>query len=157
MSTMNEHYEAVLHDLETRRAKCQKELADIEQAIRGIRSLTASQAPLFAGTPQQDESTKYAGISVRWAILNLLAEDAMAPMTTGAIAEALQRGGISSNAKTFASNVSAILSDMSKQRLEVEQAEGGGYQITPHGREVFQGIKLTPQYRNRGDSSASVQ
>ncbi len=52
-------------------------------------------------------------------MLALLAEDANGPLTTGEIADALQAGGMISNARSFASNVSAVLSGMNHEKKEV--------------------------------------
>ena len=64
-------------------------------------------------------------------------------------AQALTDGGTTSNAQNFSSNVSAILSGMVNQRHEVQQATDGGYEITDHGREVWQGIRRTSQWNAR--------
>lgn len=138
---MSKHYQAVLNDLEQRRQSCQKELAELEQAIAFMRKPIPLQTlNVYPG--------KYSDMSVRWAILNLLAEDAVAPMPTSDIAEALQQGGISSRGKSFNSNVSAVLSQMTREREETEQI-GSGYRISEHGRAVWEGIKNTEQYRTR--------
>lgn len=148
-SEMSKHYQAVLNDLEQRRQRCQKELAELDRAIAFMRKPLPPQAhSVYSG--------KYSNMSVRWAILNLLAEDAVAPMPTSEIAEALQKGGISSRGKSFSSNVSAVLSQMTKEREETEQV-GSGYCISEHGREVWEGIKNTEQYQNRQLSSESEQ
>ena len=147
---MSKHYQAVLNDLEQRRQHCQKELAELEQAIAFMRKPFPPQAAhnVYPG--------KYSNMSVRWAILNLLAEDAAAPMPTSEVAEALQEGGISSRGKNFSSNVSAVLSQMTRERNETEQV-GGGYRISEHGREVWEGIKNTEQYQTRQLSSDPEQ
>jgi hypothetical protein len=156
-NSMIDHYQAVLHDLEQRRVKCQRELMEIEPAIAGIRKVLSEAASLFAGTPQQADRPRYAGMSVRWAILNFLAEDSRGPMETAEIAQALQAGGISSKGKNFNSNVSAVLSTMARDRGEVASGPHG-YALTDNGMRAWQAIKLTPQYLNRGaESSASVQ
>jgi len=87
-------------------------------------------------------------MSVRWAILYLLAEYASGPMGTAEIAKALEEGGITSRGQNFRSNVSAIVSVMVNQRQELEQS-GDGYQITQHGLDVWGGIKQTPQWLTR--------
>jgi len=93
----------------------------------------------------------YAGMSVRWAILYLLSGKEQA-MTTDEIADVLKNGGVTSNAQRFAGNVSAILSGMRNERQEVEQV-AEGYRITQHGRDVWEGIKRTPQWVERHASS----
>ena len=105
---------------------------------------------LFRSNNTSSISGSYSGLSTRWAILFLLAEnsDGM-PMGRGEIAKALTDGGITSSAQSFASNVSAVLSGMANDRKEVEQVTGGGYQITAHGRDVWEGIKRTAQWGSR--------
>lgn len=153
---MDQHYQAVLRDLEQRRAHIQEQLAELDQAIAVVRKTVPSSASVRPdGAPQPlhvASSGKYMGMSMRWAILNLLAEDASAPMPTSEVAAALQAGGISSSGKSFISNVSAVLSVMANTRKEIESAEGG-YRITEHGREVWKGVKGTEQYQNRLVSS----
>ncbi|MFI5087382.1 MAG: hypothetical protein ACHP7I_03225 [Terriglobales bacterium] len=158
MDNLLEHYQIVLQDLERKRAKYKADLADIEQAIGGIRKLMATNASLFAAMPQQAQPAKYAGMSVRWAIMNFLAEDVgnVPIVDTATIAQALLNGGITSRGQNFNSNVSAVLSTM-KERGEVEQLETGSYQLTPHGANVWHTIKLTPQYRNRVSDQSIVQ
>ena len=87
---------------------------------------------------------KYAGMSVRWAILNLLAEDATAPMTTGDIAEALLKAGIQTGGKSFSANVSAVLSGMNHNRKEVV-AKTNGWVITEIGKSAWTHISAKRQ------------
>src|SRR5258708_10837771 len=101
-------------------------------------------------------SGKYAGMIVRWAILNLLAEDATAPMTTGDIAEALLSGGIISNGKSFSGNVSAVLSGMNNDRSEVIAGENG-WVITPTGRSAWTHISAKRQAEKQIMISSNVQ
>jgi hypothetical protein len=111
----------------------------------------ASRALPF-GPPPIPEHLKYDGMSVRWAILGLLAEDpaAVGGMTTPEMTAAITAGGFRSPAaKNFAANVSAVVSDMVKKKLELELIADGKYAITPYGREVWEGIKRNPQYRYR--------
>jgi hypothetical protein len=163
MENMLDHYRAVLADLEQRRSRIQSELRDVDETITRIRRLMSTQTTLFASAPTSGSpivavsQSRYTGMSVRWAILCLLAEDAPTRLGTGEIAQILKDGGITSNSQNFSSNVSAVLSVMSNSRGEVEQVEGA-YQITTRGRDVWNGIKLTAQYRNRlASPDASVQ
>jgi hypothetical protein len=160
MDNVMNHYQAVLSDMELRRARCQRELADLEQTIAGIKKLLASSASLFVGTPMpsqpndahSDPERKYANMSQRWAILKFLAEDATAPMKAADIAIGLLNGGLRSNGKDLAGNVSAVISTM-KQKGEVEQAEDGGYRLTDNGRLAWAAIKHSPKYVNRAVSA----
>ncbi|MEK7994252.1 MAG: hypothetical protein AAB403_10650 [Planctomycetota bacterium] len=149
---MKEHYAAVLRDLEVRRAQCQRELTELEQIIGGIRKQLS--VPISVGSSLPNVAGKFANMSVRWAILNLLAEESTAPMTTPAVADALRLGGISSDGKNFNSNVSAVLSTMANERKEVESTEHG-YVITQHGRQVWESIKASPKWQNRASSNGS--
>ena len=142
-----------------RRSRCHSELIDLEQTISGIRKLLAKDASLFAQIPQsaiQSAGPKYAGMSVRWAVLKYLAEESKAPASTAVIANALRAGGQTTTGRDFVSNVSAVISGMVNKREEVEAIEGG-YQITMTGRDAWAAIKMTPQYRSRHPLSSNVQ
>jgi hypothetical protein len=174
--SIGESYEQVLNDLETRHRRCSEELKMLDGMISNLRQFIAPQRlPLATPSPQPQlrqvpvggsapprigpasgppKQGKYSHMSVRWAILYLLAEHSPEPMGRTEIAEALRAEGITSNAQSFASNVSAVLSVMAKERAEVEQVETG-FQITPHGREVWENIKHTPQWMSRPALSAS--
>ena len=94
-------------------------------------------------------------MSVRWAILNLLAEDANHPMTTGDIAVALQQGGITSSGKNFAGNVSAVLSDMSRTRGEAASKDEG-WVITEIGKSAWAHISARRQANPQYGASSNV-
>jgi hypothetical protein len=138
-----EHYRAVLDDLQKQRNEFQYRIKEIDTAITSLHRLIPEAAKNELPTPAMPNVPsalvphgKYAGMSVRWAILNLLAEDATAPMTTGDIADALVKGGIVSNGKSFSGNVSAVLSGMNHDRSEVSAGEKG-WVITPNGRSAW--------------------
>jgi hypothetical protein len=155
-------FREVLRQLEERKSyrevEFKREMEGIEETISGLKKMLAgqSQPPLFAITPQhvaEIPAGKFADMSVRWAILNFLAEDAVGPMPTGKIAEALEAGGLrSKSGKSFSSNVSAILSVMAKHRGEVEGIDGG-FRLTQSGRSAWEAIQNTPQYASRVFSS----
>jgi len=92
----------------------------------------------------------HAGMSVRWAILSLAgeSEDGTVPRTAE-VADQLKAGGINSESKNFSSNVSAVLSDMARQKRELEMTDGGNYRLTEKGRGAWEAIKRTTQYQNR--------
>jgi hypothetical protein len=138
-----EQYRAVLDDLLKQRNQLQYKISEIDAAVSALRKLmpeaeivshVARQVPLAIS------GGKYAGMSVRWGILQLLSEDAVGPMVTGQIAEALVMGGIRSDGKNFPGNVSAVLSDMNRIKQEVENTENG-YVITSKGRSAWIHIK----------------
>jgi hypothetical protein len=171
MDNMLDHYQAVLRDLELRRSRVQKELVELEQTIGGIKKLLSTTASLFASTPVASpsaapllqpqtavqEDKKFAGMSVRWGILKLLAEESLGPLKTSQMANRLVNGGMQSGGKDFGGNVSAVVSDMVNKRKELEPAEEAGtYRLTDNGRLAWAAIKHSPRYVNRADV-ASVQ
>jgi hypothetical protein len=143
-----EHYRAVLADLQQQRDLHHLKINEIDQAISSLRKLIPDDAkqeipmPELANVPQNPaiKAGKYSGMSVRWAILSLLSEDATRPMNTGEIAIALQEGGITSGAANFAGNVSAVLSVMGKQKGEVTSGDNG-WIISPIGRQAWAHIR----------------
>jgi len=169
MSNMIDHYQAVLRDLEQRRNRCQKELEQIDQTITGMRKLLATSASLFAATPMPSASDlieaippypsrKYAGISVRWALLKLMAEEETQPLKVTDMAERLVDGGVTSKGKDFAGNVAAVVSNMVKERKELEPAEGNTYKLSIGGKLAWASIKNSPKYinRDRGQASSAI-
>src|SRR4051794_20397098 len=123
--SIEQNYSIVLKDLEARRQHCVEELQMLDQMIAGLRRFTARTTPNAtmdlkeapsvipsAITEKPPTSRVFAGLSVRWAILCLLAEYAQGPLGTAEIAQALRDGGITSNAQNFNGNVSAVLSGM---------------------------------------------
>src|SRR5260370_31221723 len=106
-----EHYRAVLDDLQKQRELHQFKITEIDKAVASLRRLIPGEAQEELPIPGYTSPMlptmrvgKYAGMSVRWAILNLLNEDATGPMGTSEIAEALQRGGITSAGRNFNAN-----------------------------------------------------
>jgi hypothetical protein len=89
-------------------------------------------------------------MSVRWGVLKMMAEEATEPLKTAQMAVLLLEGGMKSAGKTFASNVSAVVSDMVNQRKELEAiGETGTYRITDNGRLAWAAIKHSPKYVSR--------
>lgn len=162
------NYAAVLQDLTSKRDAISSELKQIEAAIAAVSAAIASHSegplakplpftpPITPPTPSIVPSDqKYSGMSVRWAVLNLMAEDTAEALRTSEIAEMLQAHGVRPGGQNFTSNVSAVVSDMTKKKGELT-VEDGRYQITDHGRDVWVGIKRTPQYRYRLASSLNA-
>lgn len=162
MENMREHYDAVMRDLEDRIAKREQEIRGYRETLSNIKKLVSEQVNLFAETPNVStpavavSSGRYAGMSVRWAILCLLGEDHPGPLATSDIAAILQQGGMTTRGGSFSSNVSAVLSVMRKDRNEVE-VTGEGYRLTENGHHAWDAIKLTTQFRNRLFSDSTVQ
>jgi hypothetical protein len=164
MSNNTSHYQHTLDDLELRRAKCieelsrgREELSKIEAAITGLRAameLNVNFKPLAETLPRiarpSDGRQRYADMSVRWAILKLLAE--FGPLGQGMksadISDALLGGG---NEKASKPTVSAVISDMVNQRKELEQGEDG-YLLTLNGKHAWNAIKHNAKYVNRASA-----
>jgi hypothetical protein len=149
-----EQYRAVLEDLFTQRSQLQFRIGEIDAAIGALRKLMPAEqiAERKSAAPQQiltGVPGKYAGMGVRWAILNMLSEDAVGPMRTIEMVNALRLGGISSEGKSFRSNVAAVVSDMKRNRGEVEPGPNGGWKVTAKGRDAWIQIKAS---RNAGPS-----
>jgi hypothetical protein len=167
MDNIMNQYQAVVADLELRRNRCQKELAELEQTIAGLKKVAATTASLFMAAPidarpeehasASEESQRYAGMSVRWGILKLLSEYSPGPLKSSEIAGLLATGGIVSKGRDFTANVSAVISNMVKERKELEPAmENGYYILSDNGRLGWAAIKHSPKYTNRG-TSATLQ
>lgn len=157
-----EQYRAVLDDLLKQRHEYQFKIGEIDAAVAALSRLMPNEIIAPKRDSQQSlpiiENGRYAGMSNRWAILQLLSEDALGPMTTGQIAEALQSGGIITSGKSFAGNVSAVLSKMLHERKEIESTFKG-WKITELGKQSWIHIKGSRQ-RNEPvteDSLTTVQ
>ncbi len=138
-----------------RQQEFKKEMEGLEETISGLRKMLANQQPLLPLRPRVITNPQYAGMSVRWAILNLLAEDSDGPMPTSMIAEALTVGGVTSSSQNFTSNVSAVISVMTNTRHELEST-ASGHRLTEGGKRAWEAIKHTHQYINRVSPSASA-
>src|SRR5258708_31384206 len=87
-----EHYRAVLADLQGQRDLHQLKITEIDKAMSSLQRLIPNDAKDEIPSANYNNAPsainvrhgKYSGMSVRWAILNLLNEDATAPMSTGA-------------------------------------------------------------------------
>ena len=157
---LRSQYQAVLKDLITRRSGHQKEANEHQRAIReldptiagisklleggvplqGTLPLTAAPAPIPIRPTVASQGRRYATVSTRWAILDLL--DRSDPMSPSDIADALLAEGIHTKAEKFANNVSAVLSDMKSPRGEVD-SNGTKWEITERGRNAISHIRTT--------------
>lgn len=162
-----EHYKAILaaeqaeaKQLEIEKQRVETKIETVRASIARIRAkieaheeaIAVKPMNLFSTSPSPlaiPERLKYAGMSVRWAILNLMADGWVDQLTTPQMAEALIAGGVSSRGQNFNANVSAVVSEMHRQKNELAPGgtEPGTYRITPHGREVWESIKHTGKYR----------
>lgn len=166
-ASIGEHYQAVLADLRHKRGRLASELAEVESTISVIEKLwsTAGTVPSGARTsPQADpvvapwnqfgtvsqapsDDFDYSKVSVRWAVLGLLATVATGPMTTGAVTRALQARGVhKEGVSRFGNIVSAVLSNL-RVKGEVEVIGNTGYQLTPAGRTMWAHIRATHKFQ----------
>ena len=124
------------------------------EAISRLPDVDGGAAGDFAQPPHAEGPLgPFSGMSVRWAILKLLAEDGGTPMATGDIAKKLEEGGVKSKGQRFASIVSAVLSDMRNNKGEVETVADGLYLLTQKGHEVWDTIKKSARYRHPASAS----
>lgn len=145
-----DQYRAVLDDLMKQRNEYAFKIGEIENAVAALRRLMPTEGISSPKDSQQSlpivPNGKYAGMSTRWAVLNLLSEDASSPLTTGQIAEALVTGGMISGAKSFAGNVSAVLSGMNHDKQEVTSGPNG-WEITDKGKNAWIHIKASREWK----------
>lgn len=140
-------YEISLRDLEQRCSEAKRQLATIQtrlkelhQTAQMIHSLLHESDGMQMALLPNPETTKYAALSVRWAILSFLS-DAKQPLTAQEIADALITGGIQTEASNFTNNVSSVLSQMrAKTPAEVATADGK-WIISDNGRSAWRHIQ----------------
>jgi hypothetical protein len=160
-----EHYKAILaaekaetKQLEIEKQRIEAKIETVRASIARIVAKLTTYEEAIAAKPMNlfsppspsavPERLKYAGMSVRWAILNLMADGGVDQLGTTNMAAALLAGGVRSNGQNFNANVSAVVSEMHRQKNELAPGDTDGtYRITPHGREVWESIKHTAQYR----------
>lgn len=149
---LREKYEAVLHDLEAECQQIKQQLATLHARLKELQgsaiTLTKrinsdSTSPII---PVHSPNTRYANISVRWAILDLL-KNSQRPMSTAEIAEALTHAGVQTRATNFANNVSAVLSTTMREHKEVQQFPDGKWELTDNGDNAIEHIRTTPKFR----------
>ncbi|SRR6266536_1375643 len=147
-------YEVVLRDLQAERDVVQQQLDNLHAQLKEINSgistvskrlhpdSPSSHSPLSFRPPNQ----KYANTSVRWAILDLLADSEA--MTTAQIAETIKAGGVPTRASNFVNNVSAVLTTTMKEKhKEVQQLPDGRWELTDNGRNAIAHIRTNPKFR----------
>jgi hypothetical protein len=153
-----EQYRAVLEDLLKQKDQLKFRIGEIDSAVAALRRLMPAEeiaARKDIQTPLPiTVNGKYSGMSNRWAILSLLAEDATSPLSTGDIADALLAGGITSEGKSFSGNVSAVLSKMNHDRKEIV-SRSQGWIITEVGKQAWIAIKASRE-RKQGFTEASL-
>ena len=149
------HYQAVLDDLQQRKQSLAQSIKELDGMIAGIQRQLGTVASPGDTHPEVGSATptvvsgEYSNMSVRWAILKLLAEGPTSSMATGDVATTLEGGGVTSKGQRFASVVSAVLSGMKNKKQEIEMADGGMYRLSAVGRQAWEAIKNSPRYLNR--------
>jgi hypothetical protein len=143
-------YGPALSDLQARRdatysslVEHQRRLLELDNLIAGIMRIVNPTNPAVVVA-----SKKYANISVRWAILDLLSA-AGAPKTTADIAEALKEAGVVTKAANFTNNISAVLSSTMKGKGEVAQNSDGLWELTERGSNAISHIQASAEFRKR--------
>ena len=145
------HVDAVLQLLEAEKDQVQKQVAagqarlqEINASIGTVKSLNSSAPPLqsFSSRPPH---LKYATISVRWAILDLLHDSGA--MFSAAIADALKAAGVRTRAANFVNNVSSVLSTTMKEHDEVQLLPDGRWELTENGIKAIEHIRTTVKFR----------
>lgn len=146
------HFEAVLQHLEAERQQKQQEVAagqarikELNTSITTLSRTLNPDAPLRSSSSLRPASLKYANISVRWAILDILHDSG--PMLTASLADALKAAGVQTRAANFVNNVSAVLSATMKEASEVQQSSDGHWELTKTGVEKIEYIRTTPKFR----------
>ena len=152
MTESTQNYQKTLLDLKKRQRELKEELRLLEPVIAGLEALLARDASLLNQIPQSQPrptaSARYEGLSVRWGVLQYLAEDAKEPASTIEVANALLAGGMTTTGRDFTSNVSAVISVMVNKRGELEAIDGR-YRLTETGYASWKAIQGTQQYRSR--------
>jgi hypothetical protein len=146
------HYDAVLGDLQAERDEIVKAISSQQSRLREINAsiFTLSKRVNTDNAPPhsadlQPANQKYASMSVRWAILDLLMDSGQ--KSTADIAGALIAAGVETRAENFANNVSAVLSTTMKHHNEVEQLTDGKWQLTQNGKSAIEHIRTTPRFQ----------
>jgi hypothetical protein len=156
---MNEHYSAVIADLNARRKPIMseidsltKQLGQLDSLIAGIKTHGGSDEMYIR--PQMTvhigwEADTYTDMSMRWAIMYMLAEHTQKQLPTAEIGPRLIAGGFVES-PNFNSKVSAILSQMQGKNEVSRSDEGWG--ITTAGRDVWKNIKSGDKFITRHSS-----
>ena len=153
--SLRDHLNATIAHLSEKRVRLGVELNELESLLRSLQkevdSLPTTGRLAF---PQEKKQGPFAAISVRWSVFLFLAEYAHGPETSGVIADALRAGGSVSQAISFNSNVSAVLSQMANKG-EVEKV-GDRFSLTRKGMEAWQGISQSEKFINRNSETKEV-
>ena len=154
-----EQYRAVLEDLVKQKNELQFKIGEIDAAVSALRRLMPIEEQPRQKDLQQSlpmvKHGRYSEMSVRWAILALLAEEAEGPLSTGQIAIKLIEGGVTSESRHFGANVSAVLSKMNHERKELESSPDG-WRITEAGKTAWIHIKASREQKQFQPSTDAI-
>jgi pyridoxal/pyridoxine/pyridoxamine kinase len=147
---INSHMQVVLehfcHNRDKTQAQINELLARLKEQNNTIASLSrelyGDGAPVFT----KQTSNRYATISVRWAILDLLSGSGA--LTSADIADILKREGVTTKAANFQNNISAVLSTTMKTGAqEVQQTLDGKWELTEKGKNAAFHIRSSTKFR----------
>ena len=143
MKVVLEHYCQSRDQTQAQIGELQAQLREKNNTIASLsKEIFGATAPVFTKAASQ----KYALISVRWAILDLLSTSG--PLNTADIADVLKREGVTTRAANFLNNISAVLSTTMKNGAqEVEQTSDGKWELTEKGKAAFGHIRTSPKFR----------
>lgn len=152
---INLHYARVLGDLEEKRsalyqeaARIRKELEELDRLMAAIRKVapeeTEQQQSLALNTENARALPNLSGMSMRWGVLCVLVDYAIAPMSSTEIADCMEKGGLPDRTGKMRKNVGAVLSRMVGLQ-EVENA-GNSYSATSFGKDMWDSIKRSPRF-----------
>jgi len=151
------HMQAVLDHFCQTRDQTQAQLHELQTKLKEqnntISSLSRELFGPNAPASVRPSSHKYARISVRWAILDLLNESK--PLSTAEIADILTREGVTTKAENFLNNVSAVLSSTMKAAQEVQATPDGKWELTQNGKNAIFHIRVSPKFRRDCPGSAT--
>lgn len=151
-----DHLLAVYEFLDKKRLQLKREYEEAETTLNGIRkeiSKLRDIHPTLFPDSDRPERRIYQNISMRWAILWFLNEEAAGPVVTAQVVEALRAGGIAERAN-FSSIVSAILSQMSGKGEVAKQ--DSGFVLTSNGVSAWEAIRRSEKFLNRHNTPIAI-
>jgi hypothetical protein len=156
-SDVKASYQVVLNDLEAEKNEVQQQVGTLQARLKELHYsiLTLQKRIDSTSFPSQfrQPSTlarprqRYAMMSVRWAILDLLFDSHKA-MNTADIAVALKNEGVQTTAANFVNNVSSVLTTTMKGHDEVQQLPDSTWELTENGKKAIEYIRTTPKFRD---------
>jgi hypothetical protein len=144
-------YGSAYQHLEAERQEIMRDLAPLNARLKEVLGIQASLLKRINSETSPQSTTpsrpnqKYARISVRWAILDLLNQSPDG-MSTAEIAEALKAGGVQTEAANFANNVSAVLTTTMKAKQEILPLPDGRWKLSLIGESAIAHIQTTTKF-----------